>query len=288
MSKQSIINRLEAMNLWADKNPQYQHIAELHKGILRIILEIEERPNKGAVRNLQEKEIDSLIDIALSTKTPIIRSLEPSIFKAKIIKDSVIKATEHLTKSGTDEWKLSHLSEALRSNKIDINKAILAVINEDTDWFKETGEKYGAEPPILIYIFSLPLQPFFEDLSTKVQSRLRERWFESYCPVCGRQSSIARMLDRKRYMVCMYCSTEYLIDQFTCVNCGNNDPNTLGFISLEEYPGYEIDYCEKCSKYIKVIYPDRVINKIPQGFEDLFTWELDDFAENSGLGLKRN
>ena len=83
-------------------------------------------------------------------------------------------------------------------------------------------------------------------------------------------------------MVCMYCGTDYLFDQFACVNCGNNDPNTLGFIALEDYPGYEIDYCEKCSNYIKVIYPDRV-----KGFEDLFTWELDDFAENSGLGLER-
>jgi hypothetical protein len=276
------------MDVWVSKNPQYETIVELHKGILRILLEIEKTPNKGAKRAFNNKEINSLIDKTLTSKNPIIKLIEPSLFKGNIMTDSTIQATEHLSRSGSDEWNLCKILEALRSNELDVDKAIMAVINEDSDWFLKTGEIYKVDSSVLIYIFSLPLQPFFEDLSRRVQSRLRETWFESYCPVCGRQSVVAKMVERKRYMVCMYCGTEYLTDQFTCVNCGNRDPNTLGFIALEGYPGYELDYCEKCSNYVKVIYPDRIAEEIPQGFEDLFTLYIDDLAKKTGLGLRRS
>jgi FdhE protein len=120
-----------------------------------------------------------------------------------------------------------------------------------------------------------------------VEKDFIELWWEPFCPVCGRKSKVARMRKGKRYMACSYCGCQYLTDRFICPVCTNNDPTTQGFISFPENLAYEINYCEACNQYIKVIYEERMRKKIPEGLEDLLTRELDIFAQSEEIGFIR-
>ena len=98
---------------------------------------------------------------------------------------------------------------------------------------------------------------------------------------------MARIRQGKRYMTCTFCGAEYLVDLFFCTNCGNNDPRTIGFIAPEGLTGCEINYCEKCNRYTKVLYEDRLTREIPRGLEDLLTRGLDELARGEEFGFKR-
>jgi formate dehydrogenase maturation protein FdhE len=74
---------------------------------------------------------------------------------------------------------------------------------------------------------------------------------------------------------------------FKCVNCGNNDPTLMGFLKFKGQEGFELNFCEACNHYIKIIDEDLPIRNIPYGLEDLLTRELDNIATNSDLNLRR-
>jgi DNA-directed RNA polymerase subunit RPC12/RpoP len=199
-----------------------------------------------------------------------------------------MKIAEALTdRSRETESKLEGFANALERGEVDAEDAVRAVLREDAEWFNRVGDKFGVEPPLILFMFETPLKPFFEDLSRKVEEHFIEKWWEPFCPVCGRQSALARIRGRKRYIVCTYCGTQYLVDLFKCINCGNNDPESQGFIGFENYREYELNYCEKCGHYIKAIVEDKQDMGIPQGLEDLLTRELDAFAKDRNLGYNR-
>ncbi len=287
MLRSTIQLRLNALEVWGIEHPVDHDLVNLHRGVLKILMPIENDPYKGANATLSEKDIMSLIDKTFSSKTPIINHLNPSLFQSDVIKDAAIMITEHFTRTCDDKLALRGLLDAMLSNEIIVQQALKALIEEDPIWFKDIASKFNVDPSVMVFIYSSPLQPFFEDLSRRLEKNFKENWLEPFCPVCGRQPVIAKLKDRRRYMACMYCGTEYLVDQYTCLNCGNKDPYKLGFLSFKEYPEYELDYCETCLHYIKVLCVEEFSRKIPQGFEDIFTWELEEMAGRTDLGLKR-
>jgi FdhE protein len=180
------------------------------------------------------------------------------------------------------------LLEAIRNKNNLINNSLKAIFKEDSDWFDQMGENYGVEPSLLLMIFDLPLRPFFENLSRKIEDKIIETWWESHCPVCGRTPKVAITRKGKRYMACSYCGTQYLVDLFICTNCGNNDPNKFGFITFKDHPEYELNYCEECNHYLKIGDEEKIGKRVPRGLEDLITQELDVRAQSDEFKLSRN
>jgi formate dehydrogenase maturation protein FdhE len=75
---------------------------------------------------------------------------------------------------------------------------------------------------------------------------------------------------------------------FICPICSNNDPTRQGFVSFPGNLAYELNYCEVCNQYLKVIYEERLQKKLPEGLEDLLTRELDVFAQSEAIGFIRD
>jgi len=75
------------------------------------------------------------------------------------------------------------------------------------------------------------------------------------CPVCNGAPALSIASGKKysRSLVCSFCWHEYKIKKSECPFCKNNDPQTLGHISLEAEKGIRADYCNSCKKYIKTI-----------------------------------
>jgi FdhE protein len=84
-------------------------------------------------------------------------------------------------------------------------------------------------------------------------------------------------------LVCTFCGTEYLSDNFFCVHCGNKDPYTLKYIEVEAKSAFKIDFCTKCKHYIKVIEETKLKDPLPNGLEDILTINLDFIAKDASL-----
>jgi FdhE protein len=273
----------------ATKNfPEYAGMLGFHKDLLRIILPLEKSKNKGARIELNEGYIQDLLEQALSSKKSLIKFIDPSNFEMEKISEIVNEIVLYLIEKSSDKRGLEKLLEDMRGENEILKDALKAIFKEDPDWFHAMGEKYQIEPSLLLMIFDLPLRPFFEELSRKTEDGMIEIWWETYCPVCGRTPRVAITRKRKRYMACSFCGTQYLVDLFVCTNCENNNPEKLGFIAFNDLPGYEVNYCEKCNKYIKILDEEKIGKRIPRGLEDLITQDLDVRAQSDEFKLSRN
>ena len=287
MSRSTIKEQIREMESVAGEFPEYLDLLNLNKAILEILIPVDESPTKGARDTMSDEALKILKEKALASKKPMSSFLDFSNYDEDVVSSTAGESARYLMRSRLQVAPLQRFLTALERGSIDVSEAVRAMLEEDAEWFQRLGESFGVEPSLLLFLFETPLRPFFEDLARRVEGELIETWWEPFCPVCGRTSLVARIRQRKRYMTCKYCGAEHLVDLFLCVNCGNKEPNSLGFITFKEHPEYELNYCEKCNHYIKSIYEERLRRKIPKGLEDLLTQELDVLAEGHELGLKR-
>ncbi len=287
MSRSTVKEQIREIESAVGEFPEYLDLLKLSKDVLKILIPVDESATKGARDAISDETLKNLKEKAEALRRPISSFLDPAIFDEGKVSRIVSEIGEYLMRNRPQGAPLRRFLTALRTGAVDASEAVKAILEENAEWLQRLGEKYGVEPSLLLFLFETPLRPFFEDVARRVNDELIESWWELFCPVCGRTSIVARIRQRKRYMTCIYCGAEYLVDLFLCVNCGNNEPTSLGFITFEEHPEYELNYCEKCNHYIKSIYEERLRRKIPNGLEDLLTQELDVLADGQELGLKR-
>jgi len=287
LSRSTVKEQIREIESVIEEFPEYLDLLKLSKDVLKILIPVDESATKGARDAISDEALNNIKEEAVALKRPISNFLDPTIFNERTVSNIVSEIGEYLMHTRPQGAPLRRFLTALGSGAVDAGEAVKAILEENAEWLQRLGEKYGVEPSSLLFLFETPLRPFFEDVARRVDEELIESWWEPFCPVCGRTSIVARIRQRKRYMTCTYCGAEYLVDLFLCVNCGNKEPNSLGFITFKEHPEFELNYCEKCNHYIKSIYEERLRKKIPKGLEDLLTQGLDVLAEGHELGLKR-
>jgi formate dehydrogenase maturation protein FdhE len=287
LAKPKIREQISEVDVGIRNFPKYETILKIHKEILNIILPLDESIEKWVFFDVNEGTFEKFLNKIIISKNPLIHFLKETDFNTIILSQAVNKIVNLLLDKKEEDNKLRIFTKKLESDEKIIKDAILSIIREDSEWFKLQGKIFGSDPSLLLLIFDSPLRPFFELVARELEEKIKENWFESYCPICGRQSNIARKKKSKRYIICSYCGLEYLVDMFKCINCGNIDPTLMGFIKIEEKKEYELDYCRVCYHYIKILDENLVSGKIPYGLEDLLTRELDNFATGSDLHLVR-
>ncbi|MCK4884464.1 formate dehydrogenase accessory protein FdhE, partial [Candidatus Bathyarchaeota archaeon] len=257
---------------------------ELKKRTLLVQLEIDSTPTKGLSINWEDKEtIRDLQQKVLDKKLPLIYFLDPSKIDLDVMLMAFKKLVNVFAEQDISEESLKNLLSHVESGKISLLKLIEATLRENISIIEEAAKESDIKTELLLYIISALIQPFLEEIARKIDSQFPDKWWQGSCPVCGRIPVVARNRYRKRFLVCNYCGTEYLSDNFFCVHCGNKDPYTLKFIEVEAKPAFKIDFCTKCKHYIKVIEEAKLKEPIPKGLEDILTLNLDFLAKDAGL-----
>jgi len=287
MAKPSIRDQMTNVESAIVNYPKYEKVLSLHNKILNILLPLDESEKRGAKVAMNYETLNNILEKTNATKKPMINFFKESDFDLDVLSNVATNIVKLLIDVNSDGDELRHFVKSMENGDVAVSEAIDSILREDSKWFKYESEKYGIDSSLLLLIFDSPLKPFFEQIARNVEEKIKETWWESYCPVCGRQSAVARNIKLKRYMVCIYCGSEYLVDMFKCINCGNNDPTSMGFIKIKRNDEYELNYCEVCNHYIKILEESLSVEKIPSGLEDLLTRELDNIATGSDLCLKR-
>lgn len=282
--KPLIQEQLENVSVMLEQHKDLQDALVLKKRTLMIQLEIESSKTKGLEIEWENKTVfENLLQNALDRKLPIIYFLNLSKNDIDILKEAFQKLVQMFIEKNIEEQSLRNLLNSIESGKISLKKLIESSLREDIKTIEEVSKETDVKIELLLYILGAIIQPCLEEVARKLDSNFQDKWWEGSCPVCGRLSAVAKNKYGNRFLICTFCGTEYLFDKFYCIHCGNKDPYTLKFITVEKNPAFKIDFCTKCKHYIKVLEETKIKNQIPRGLEDILTVNLDFLAKEAGL-----
>lgn len=136
------------------------------------------------------------------------------------------------------------------------------------------------------FFFLSFLSPYFERIAEKT-SFDSQNWLKTICPVCGFKPYISLISDREereggRFLQCVLCGAEWVFNRNKCVNCGNEDDNALNYYFSEENKAIQLQACDKCGHYIKLIDMRLDGLAVPK-VDDLASLSLDLWAKEKGL-----
>jgi FdhE protein len=85
--------------------------------------------------------------------------------------------------------------------------------------------------------------------------RNEERWLRPSCPTCGAAPAMAQLIGsdpgRMRMLWCGRCQTRWRYRRTGCPFCRTEDDHRLPGFAVAGEAGLRIDYCERCSGYLK-------------------------------------
>ncbi|MEM1945454.1 MAG: formate dehydrogenase accessory protein FdhE [Candidatus Caldarchaeum sp.] len=165
--------------------------------------------------------------------------------------ETLLKLLEGLRAAGLGDGVLTYLINSL-STEPDFSKKFLRSVL--------LGEKMGEQLSMVsLDVFRvLALAPLHKVLKAvnKLNSRLDAAVFVRGCLTCGSPYSLAVYRSGFKHLVCAVCGNVVRVDFFYCPNCGSTDPKSMRFLASEEEPFLQLDVCDRCNTYRKVIIQD--------------------------------
>lgn len=211
---------------------------------------------------------------------PLIEVLQPS-FESDQLYQTFIEISTLVSKHRPEIMDEIEDIKALPEKLV--QDIIQTVLTGDSVNLQDELENRFIKVEIFNTILSKAIQPFLAAFAKETTKLINiESWHQNYCPVCGNLPRLGRMgkQDSKRYLCCSMCDTQWLYKRLVCCHCGNEDHQTLSFLLVEETPGYQIDVCDACKSYLKVI--DERITLSPAVIPDIETLYLDLIAQQKG------
>lgn len=173
---------------------------------------------------------------------------------------------------------------------LDLEQIIARLTGFGNDnYFNKLSEDIDVSVDLLVFVFDHALRPFLRIYAAPYQQALIKEdtpfWqFPNVCPVCGSKSHFSRLRsgDSRRFMFCEHCFSEWESRFLQCVHCGNDNPETIKYSSVENDDAYQVYLCDKCRGYLKT-YDERHDKELTDLFiANIETIYLDMLAQEKG------
>jgi FdhE protein len=160
---------------------------------------------------------------------------------------------------------IGEVLEGLRrgTDRLDFSSLPAKLLEDDQVFWGELANRLNVPEELLIFTVDHALRPFLRMFAQPYYGQISQDEFTSWtqstiCPFCGSKSQFSRLrgVDGKRFMFCDRCFIEWETRSLYCVHCGNDEPNTINYISVENDNAYQLYTCEKCKGYLKT-YDER-------------------------------
>ncbi|MCH6268090.1 MULTISPECIES: formate dehydrogenase accessory protein FdhE [Neobacillus] len=151
-------------------------------------------------------------------------------------------------------------------------------------YFERFAEENGLEPWIPQFLAETALRPYLQLVAEKVQPEIDRAVPGSGCPVCGEPVRLAVLEDEgKKVCQCPRCLAHWNAKRLECSHCGNEDYQKIKFLTIEGDAVSQIQVCEECNGYIKIIDTRQYIEKPSAAMIDLNSIHLDFVAQENGF-----
>jgi len=180
-------------------------------------------------------------------------------------------------------------------NQLDFNLLPVKLLEEDQQYFSDLSTRLDVPNELLIFTVDHALRPFLRlwaepHYSAIVEDEFKSWNFATICPFCGSKSHFSRLRakDGRRFMFCDRCFTEWETRNIYCVHCGNSDPQTIQFLSVENDMTYQIYTCDECKGYLKTFDERQKGDKADLFIANIETVYLDMLAQEKGYSSHDN
>ncbi len=172
---------------------------------------------------------------------------------------------------------------------LDFDLLPVKLLEEDQEYF--SGLATALDVPFELVIFTVDhalrpylrlwAEPYYEEIA---QDDCRSWNIATICPFCGSKPHFSRIRgsDGRRFMFCDRCFTEWETRNIYCIHCGNDNPMSIQYLSVDGDMAYQVYTCEECKGYIKT-YDERQKGQLKDLFIANFeTVYLDMLAQYKG------
>jgi len=227
---------------------------------------------------------------------PLLKQKQPllDIISFELDIDKYRSAFTDLTEQLVVQYEqIREKAEKLQAVAEDLDFAFLIdrLMTGDLAYFSKVEQETGVARDILLFVTDHSLRPFLRLFAQPYQESLANdtgfNWEQGICPVCGARPVLARVRaeDGKRFLFCEHCFTEWPYKYLACINCGNEEVETIKYFTLEGDEANQIFVCDKCKGYIKTFDERRSQGKTDLFIASVATVYLDMVAQREGYGL---
>ncbi|WP_174734724.1 formate dehydrogenase accessory protein FdhE [Mesobacillus harenae] len=150
-------------------------------------------------------------------------------------------------------------------------------------YFNEFARETGLEEWLPYFLAESAVRPYLQILAEKAQPEIHKAEPRCGCQVCGEPVRIAQLEgEGQKVVYCPRCTVHWRDKRVACSHCGNNDHKTVENMNVEGEAAAQIQVCEKCHGYTKVIDTRQYITKPTVAILDLTTIHLDFIAQERG------
>ena len=150
-------------------------------------------------------------------------------------------------------------------------------------YFVKFADENGLEEWIPQFLAETALRPYLRLTAEKVQPEITHAIPGAGCPVCGEPVRLATLNEDGRKVIhCPRCLAHWNAKRLECSHCGNEDHKTIKFITIEGDAVSQIQVCEECNGYTKIIDTKQYIEEPSAALLDLNSIHLDFVAQENG------
>ncbi|SEN45538.1 FdhE protein [Mesobacillus persicus] len=150
-------------------------------------------------------------------------------------------------------------------------------------YFVSFAQENEIEEWIPQFFAETALRPYLQLVAEVLKDEITQAIPGLGCPVCGEPVRLAQLEgEGKKVVNCPRCLAHWSEKRVCCSHCGNDDHKTIQNITIEGDPTSQIQVCEKCHGYVKVIDTRQFISKPSSAILDLNTIHLDFVAQENG------
>lgn len=174
-------------------------------------------------------------------------------------------------------------------NALDIDNIIVELFQRENSYIATIADQLGVPFELLFFVMDHAFRPLLRVVASPFQQVIfeddRQSWdYPTICPICGSKPHLSRLraADGRRFMFCDRCFTEWEARYLQCVFCGNNQPGSIKYISVDNDDAYQIYTCDECKGYLKT-YDERQAGKPTDMYiANMETIYLDMIAQENG------
>jgi FdhE protein len=170
------------------------------------------------------------------------------------------------------------VSQALVAGRFTVNALIDDLLHAKEEAFTTVAQMTGADISLLLFLTYNSIKPAILETRAKLVADLvdEEAWSHGYCPICGNPPGLSIFKDEgHRYLSCSFCFHQWPAPRLFCPYCDNRNGSQLSYFYSDDEPGYRVDVCEKCKKFIKNVDLREMARPFYAPLEQVTTLHLD-------------